>query len=95
MRLKLLVGAAAGGLMCAAMTPALALPGIETMPKEPAPKIVPVQWVGAYQNPDGSYRSYTDFYRSLEGVPCGIQCRRDAARAWGYYPESAPPWYHR
>lgn len=35
---------------------------------------------GPYQNPDGSYPSYVDFYRSLAGVPCGIECRQSAER---------------
>jgi hypothetical protein len=48
--------------------------------------------VSQYVNPDGSYSSYGDYSRDLDGVPCGIECSRNLAaeratenRATGYY----------
>ncbi|MHB8885091.1 MAG: hypothetical protein ACYC5H_08370 [Methylovirgula sp.] len=34
----------------------------------------------SYQNSDGTYRSYSDFVRDLNGTPCGITCTYDAAQ---------------
>ena len=31
-----------------------------------------------YQGPDGSYASLADFSRDVWGVPCGMECMRDA-----------------
>ncbi len=43
----------------------------------------------AYQNPDGSYPSYTEFSRALWGMPCGIECTRRAEARWGMIPAPA------
>jgi hypothetical protein len=29
-----------------------------------------------YQEPDGTYESYSDFIRDVNGTPCGIECTR-------------------
>jgi len=33
-----------------------------------------------YQGPHGHYASQTDFIRSLNGTPCGIECAQEHAR---------------
>jgi|GEM_PF-2979316 hypothetical protein len=33
-----------------------------------------------YQGPHGHYASQTDFIRSLNGTPCGIECTQKHAR---------------
>jgi hypothetical protein len=52
--------------------------------------VIPV--TSAYQNPDGSYPSYTDFYRDLEGTPCGIRCTQRARSRWNAF--SGPRAYY-
>jgi hypothetical protein len=44
-----------------------------------------------YQNPDGSYPSLSNFVRDIEGVPCGIECEKDADRRWGLRPAQDDP----
>lgn len=34
-----------------------------------------------YQNPDGSYRSLSDYVRDVEGTPCGMECTRASQRS--------------
>lgn len=29
-----------------------------------------------YQEPDGTYNSYSDFVRDVNGTPCGVECSR-------------------
>jgi hypothetical protein len=29
-----------------------------------------------YQDPDGTYESYSDFIRDVNGTPCGVECTR-------------------
>lgn len=29
-----------------------------------------------YQDPDGTYESYSDFIRDVNGTPCGVECMR-------------------
>jgi hypothetical protein len=38
-----------------------------------------------YQNPDGTYDSLADLSRDVWGVPCGIECTRDAQARWARY----------
>jgi len=35
-----------------------------------------------YQRPNGLYASQTDFIRSLNGTPCGIECERRELGRW-------------
>ncbi len=35
-----------------------------------------------YQGPHGHYSSQSDFIRSLNGTPCGIECERRADARW-------------
>jgi hypothetical protein len=75
---KIAVLAATSGLLAAAaVTPSSARSPV------PAPSDYYAYWnPGApahsiYEQPDGSYKSYTDFSRDLNGVPCGMECRAD------------------
>jgi hypothetical protein len=36
----------------------------------------------AYQDPDGTYPSEANFVRDLRGIPCGINCTREAEARW-------------
>lgn len=81
MRPKILTWLTAIGLATAAATPALA----HGTWYGPAPSF-------SYQNPDGSYDSYSDFIRDLRGIPCGIECTQRAEVRWGLAP---PPHPHR
>ncbi len=87
MRPKILTWLSVIGLMAAA-TPAMAQ---GSWFKGPAPSF-------NYQNPDGSYDSYTDFSRALWGMPCGIECTRRAAKRWGlvppHYQDPSNNYYH-
>jgi hypothetical protein len=48
-----------------------------------------------YQAPDGSYESYSDFSRAINGVPCGVECTYKAALRWGLIPPPGYPYYRR
>jgi hypothetical protein len=37
-----------------------------------------------YQEPDGSYANLSDFTRSINGTPCGIECTRRSEAHWGW-----------
>jgi hypothetical protein len=37
-----------------------------------------------YQGPHGRYASQTDFIRSLNGSPCGIECTRREDNRWSW-----------
>lgn len=87
MRLKLLMGAAVGCLLCAVATPSMSRP----MPRPTQAASPQPLAANPYENPDGTYRSYTAFDRELEGVPCGIECWRRAERAWSHFPRSPVP----
>jgi hypothetical protein len=74
MRLKTLAWLPVIGLMTAAATPALAANLYGARPSF------------AYQSPDGSYPSLSDFVRELHGTPCGIECTHRAEIRWGLIP---------
>lgn len=38
-----------------------------------------------YQNPDGTYNSAAAYSRDFWGVPCGIECTREAQQRWARY----------
>ncbi|QXX76575.1 hypothetical protein [Methylovirgula sp. HY1] len=64
-----------GGAALMSAAPALARSMVEyqSAPSEAA--------ASSYQNSDGSYRSYSDFVRDLNGTPCGITCGYHAVHA--------------
>ncbi len=37
-----------------------------------------------YKGPHGHYASQTDFIRSLNGTPCGVECTRRENNRWGW-----------
>jgi hypothetical protein len=39
------------------------------------------QHYSVYQGPDGTYGGPADFIRSVEGIPCGIECTRRRSHA--------------
>ena len=45
----------------------------------------PAQGYDAYQNPDGTYDSLADLSRDVWGVPCGVECTREAQARWSRY----------
>jgi len=84
MQARILTWASVIALMASAATPALAQPSWLNGLFGPAPSF-------AYQNPDGSYPSYTDFSEALSGMPCGIECQAKARARWGLPPPPPPP----
>jgi hypothetical protein len=42
-------------------------------------------YYNSYQGPDGTYGSLADYVRSVRGIPCGIECTRDAQARWAQY----------
>jgi hypothetical protein len=48
--------------------------------------VYPTQGYSIYQGPDGSYDSLADFTRDIWGIPCGIECTREAQARWSHYP---------
>lgn len=40
---------------------------------------------GLNQAPDGSYPTPSDFSRDVWGVPCGMECTREAQARWSRY----------
>jgi hypothetical protein len=45
----------------------------------------PAQGYSIYQNPDGTYDSMADLSRDIWGVPCGLECTREAQARWARY----------
>jgi hypothetical protein len=45
-------------------------------------RIVNVAPYSAYQGPDGTYNSYADYVRDVNGVPCGQNCSMQAQARW-------------
>jgi hypothetical protein len=45
-----------------------------------------------YQGPDGTYDSYADYTRDVNGIPCGIDCTRRAAERWSRTPYPTGDW---
>lgn len=45
-------------------------------------RIVNVVPYSAYQGPDGTYNSYADYIRDLNGIPCGQNCSLRAQARW-------------
>lgn len=43
------------------------------------------QGLSIYQNPDGTYDSLADLSRDIRGIPCGIECTREAQARWAHY----------
>jgi hypothetical protein len=39
-------------------------------------------YYNSYQGPDGTYASLADYTRSVRGIPCGIECTREAQLRW-------------
>jgi hypothetical protein len=48
------------------------------------------QHYSLYQNPDGSYDSLTDLTRDIWGIPCGVECTREAQARWSHYAYTHP-----
>ena len=46
---------------------------------------IPAQHYDAYQNPDGTYDSLADLTRDVRGIPCGVECTREAQARWSHY----------
>jgi hypothetical protein len=40
---------------------------------------------GVYQAPGGGYPTLSDFSRDVWGVPCGVECTREAQARWSHY----------
>lgn len=38
-----------------------------------------------YQNPDGTYDLLSDLTRDVWGIPCGVECTREAQARWSHY----------
>ena len=74
MTYKLLTLLATGALLASA-PPAMA----HAMRCERATNIAPYS---AYQGPDGSYNSYADYIRDMNGIPCGQDCTLEAQARW-------------
>ncbi len=80
-RLKSLsIGAAACALSAIAMLPPAQAGTADTIWGTPATHVASV-----YQNPDGSYPSYNDFNRDLNGIPCGIRCTQRSESRWNEF----------
>lgn len=45
----------------------------------------PAHAYSIYQNPDGTYDSLSDLTRDIRGIPCGIECTREAQARWAHY----------
>ncbi len=45
-------------------------------------RIVNVAPYSVYQGPDGTYNSYADYVRDVDGVPCGQNCSLQAEARW-------------
>ena len=45
----------------------------------------PTQRYSIYQNPDGTYPSLAALTRDVWGIPCGVECTRDAQARWSHY----------
>ena len=52
----------------------------------PAHHYYPTQGYSVYQNPDGSCDSLADLTRDIRGIPCGIECTREAQARWSHQP---------
>jgi hypothetical protein len=48
------------------------------------------RYYSPYRNPDGTYNSAADFSRERWGVPCGINCTREAQERWERYYTAHP-----
>jgi hypothetical protein len=73
MKSKLLILLAAAGLLAASATPSAA------HWRAPRCRIVSsglVVQTSGYQEPDGTYDSYSDLVRAVNGTPCGVECTR-------------------
>ncbi len=46
--------------------------------------LAPSNPYSSYQAPDGTYDSLSDFVRSVNGTPCGIQCSLDHQQRWSH-----------
>jgi hypothetical protein len=74
MNSKLLVLLATAALLAASATPSAAHPRYAPRCHLTNPGLV-VQTSG-YQEPNGTYDSYSDYVRDVNGTPCGIECTR-------------------
>jgi hypothetical protein len=45
-------------------------------------RITNVAPYSAYQGPDGTYNSYADYIRDVNGTPCGQNCSLQAQARW-------------
>jgi hypothetical protein len=79
MNCKLLISLAAGALM-------LSAPAAMAHSMRCAPSVYGAY--SPYQDPDGTYPSEADFVRDLRGIPCGVNCTREAQARWSR-------WIHR
>ena len=73
-----LIAAAACGLAIAVSSPSQAQNARYVYP-------YPAQHYSIYQNPDGTYDSPTDLSRDVWGIPCGVECTREAQARWSHY----------
>ncbi len=55
----------------------------------------PAEHYSIYQNPDGTYDSPADLSRDIWGVPCGVECVREAQARWSRYAATHPESDHR
>jgi hypothetical protein len=47
--------------------------------------VYPTYAYSIYQNPDGTYESLSDLNCDIRGIPCGIECTREAQARWAHY----------
>jgi hypothetical protein len=47
-------------------------------------RVVNIAPYSAYQGPDGTYNSYADYIRDVDGLPCGQDCSLQAQARWGW-----------
>lgn len=78
-----LIAAAASGLAIAMSGPSQAHDARYAYP-------YPAQHYSIYQNPDGSYDSLADLTRDIWGIPCGVECTREAEARWSRYTYQHP-----
>ncbi len=86
---SLLVLLAVGGLFAVASSvPLTAQPRYAPRCRVISPGLV-VQTSG-YQEPNGTYDSYSDYIRDVNGTPCGVECSRPWRRVIWF---ASPPGY--
>jgi hypothetical protein len=84
---KLLILLASGAILAAA-TPSSAQPRYAPRCRIVSPGLV--LQTSSYKEPDGTYESYSDYIRDVNGTPCGVECSRPwAQRIWF----ASPPGY--